>query len=84
MFPGAVIQDLPDYKAYVRTLTCDETGCRPAEPEQVATYPPLTKDRDAEWRSRIERTSNERYTRPRAEVDARIARFLLRATKLGE
>src|ERR1039457_3918554 len=60
-YPGAFIQDLPDYKAYVRTLTCDENGCRPAEPEQVATFPPFTKDPDAEWRSRIERTSNERY-----------------------
>lgn len=77
IFPGAVIQDLPDYKAYVRTLICDDTGCRPAEPEQVATYPPLLKSRDAEWRSRIVRTSNERYTKPRAIVENRIARFLL-------
>jgi hypothetical protein len=83
-YPGAFIQDLPDYKAYVRTLTCDENGCRPAEPEQVATYPPFLKDRDAEWRSRIERTSNERYTKPRAEVDAKISRFLLQKMKAGE
>jgi hypothetical protein len=78
VFPGAVIQDLPDYRAYVRTLTCDETGCRPAAPEQIATYPPSMKQRDAEWRSRTERTSNERYTKPRAAVDAKITRFLLR------
>src|ERR1700691_6145972 len=37
-FPGAIIQDLPDYKAWVRTLICDDQGCRPAEPEQIATY----------------------------------------------
>jgi type IV secretion system coupling TraD/TrwB family protein len=43
VFPGAVIQDLADYKAYVRTLTCDDTGCRPAEPEKVATYPHTEK-----------------------------------------
>jgi hypothetical protein len=79
-YPGAFIQDLPDYKAYVRTLTCDESGCRPTEPEQVATYPPFTKDRNAEWRSRSERTSNERYTKPRTEVEGKIARFLLRKT----
>ncbi len=76
-FPGAVIQDLPDYRAYVRTLVCDDNGCRPMEPEQVATYPPFRKDRNAEWRSRIVRTSNERYTKQRAEVEAKIARFLL-------
>jgi hypothetical protein len=77
VFPGAVIQDLPDYRAYVRTLVCDESGCWPAEPEQVSTYPPFMKDRDAEWRSRIERTSNERYTKPRAEIENKIQRFLL-------
>ncbi len=76
-FPGAIIQDLPDYQAWVRTLVCDDHGCRPAEPEQVATYPPSSKDPGREWRCRIERTSNERYTKPRAAVDARIERFLL-------
>ena len=76
-FPGAIIQDLPDYKAWVRTLVCDDHGCRPAEPEQVATYPPFTREPGTEWRSRIERTSNERYTRPRVAVEARIAQFLL-------
>jgi hypothetical protein len=77
VFPGAVIQDLPDYTAYVRTLTCDENGCRPADAERVATYPPFTRTRNAEWRRKIERASNERYTRPRAAVEAEIARFLL-------
>jgi hypothetical protein len=77
IFPGAVIQDLPDYKAYVRTLMCDKTGCWPADVERVATYPPLRKSRDAEWRNKIERTSNERYTNPRTAVDVRIARFLI-------
>jgi hypothetical protein len=77
VFPGAVIQDLPDYRAYVRTLTCDENGCRPAEAERVVTYPPLLRSRYAEWRSRIERTSNERYTKPRPTVEANIAKFML-------
>src|ERR1700689_490807 len=40
-FPGAIIQDLPDYKAWVRTLACDDHGCWPAEPERIATYPPI-------------------------------------------
>jgi hypothetical protein len=80
-FPGAVIQDLADYRAYVRTLRCDENGCRPMEPEKVATYPPFRKTHNAEWRSRIERASNERYTSPRAEVEAMIARFLTQPAK---
>ena len=84
VFPGAVIQDLPDYTAYVRTLTCDENGCRPADAERVATYPPFAKNRNAEWRSSIERTSNERYTKSRADVDETIARFLLKRTNGGK
>jgi hypothetical protein len=75
-FPGAVIQDLPDYRAYVRTLTCDHNGCWPAEPQMIATYPPFTQH-NIEWRSKIERTSNERYTRQRNAAEATIARFLL-------
>ncbi len=76
-YSGAVIQDLPDYRAWVRTLVCDDHGCRPAEPEQIATYPPLTSEPGVEWRGRIVRTSNERYTKPRHAVDGRIERFLL-------
>ena len=75
---GAAIQDLPDYRAYLRTLHCDDRGCWPAEPERIATYPPFLKNPDAEWRSKIERTSNERYTTSRALVEDQIARFLLR------
>jgi len=80
VFPGAIIQDLPDYKAWVRTLVCDDHGCRPAEAEQVVTYPPFMREPGTEWRSRIERTSNERYTKPRADVEEKIGRFLLGGT----
>jgi hypothetical protein len=77
VFPGAAIQDLADYKAWVRTLKCDDTGCWPDEPQMIATYPPYPKTQNAEWRSRIERTSNERYARPRTVVEAAITKFLL-------
>ncbi|HEY4360365.1 MAG TPA: DUF87 domain-containing protein [Bryobacteraceae bacterium] len=80
VFPGLVIQDLPDYQAYIRTLTCDANGCRPTEAERVSTYPPLSRGKDAEWRSRIERASNERYTKPRVAVEEQITRFLLGKT----
>jgi hypothetical protein len=79
-FPGAVIQDLADYRAYVRTLKCDDSGCRPVEPERIATYPPYQRTQNAEWRNRIERTSNQRYTKPRASVESAITRFLLAPT----
>ena len=44
VLPGGVLQDLTDYRAWVRTLICDDHSCRPTEPEQVATYPPFTKE----------------------------------------
>ena len=84
IFAGTSIQDPPDYKAWVRTLVCDDHGCRPAEPEQVATYPPFAREPGTEWRSRIERTSNEQYTKPRAEVEAKITQFFLRETSEGK
>jgi Type IV secretion-system coupling protein DNA-binding domain len=78
VYPGAVIQDLPDYRAWVRTLVCDDYGCRPAEPKQIATYPPSTREPGTEWRTRIERTSNERYTKPRDAIEVKIGRFFFR------
>jgi len=84
VFPEAIIQDLPDYKAWVRTLICDDHGCRPAEPERVATYPLYTREPGTEWRSRIEQTSNKRHTRPRDAVEATLARFLLGGTAAKE
>src|SRR5207302_1587861 len=79
-FPGAEIQDLPDRTAYIRTLACDESGCRPAEVERVAIYPPC-KTPNAEWRSKIERASNDRYTRSRTAVDREISEFLLKPAR---
>lgn len=80
VFPGAVVQDLHelrDFKAYVRTLTCDGRGCEPSQPARMATYPPSAKERGAGWRENIVRASNERFTRSRAAVDAAIARFMI-------
>jgi len=47
---------------------------------RIATYPPR-RTAGAGWRSAIVHASNERYTRPRAEVDAEIARFLAHQRK---
>lgn len=76
VYPGAVIQDLPDYTAYVRMLRCDDCGCWPADVERIATYPPLTRTKNAEWHSKIARTSNERYTCERRRIDCEISRFI--------
>jgi type IV secretory pathway TraG/TraD family ATPase VirD4 len=77
--PAASLQDLQDYKIFVRTLTpLDPDGpSSPAGPFCVMTYPPLPKERWAADRDSVVRTSRERFTRPRALVDAELAHFLL-------
>lgn len=82
--PAASLQELEDYTAYVRTLICDETHCWPAEPEKFATYPPGPRRRGMANKERIVRLSNLRYSRPRAEVDGAIRRFLTRKSEPQE
>ncbi len=41
---GAALEAGAARLRWVRTLVCDDHGCRPAEPEQVATYPPSTRE----------------------------------------
>jgi hypothetical protein len=73
------LQDLPDYKAYVRTLMRNEDGIgQPSGPHLVSTYPPLPKTIYDNDRERVIRTSTERWTRPRAELEAKLVRFLER------
>ena len=77
-FPPSVLQDLPDYKVYVRTLAqFSGAASSPSGPHLVAAYPPFPKDsRNADRRSIIQ-TSYARYTTERSAVDATLARFLL-------
>ncbi len=77
--PGVVIQDIHELKdrtAYVRRLICDEHGCEPSQPEQIATFAPFQRSPNTAWRSSIVRASNHVYARPRREVDEEIARFM--------
>jgi hypothetical protein len=78
--PAASLQDLEDYKIFVRTLTTldPEGPSSPSGPFCVKAYPPLPKESWAADRDSVVRTSRERFTRPRKFVDAQVARFLLR------
>lgn len=76
-FPADDLHELPNYKAYVRTLRDNA----PSGPHRVTTYAPLAKtSRDAD-RATVIRVSNERWTKPRAEIEAKLARFLRREFK---
>lgn len=77
VLPATSLQDLADYKVFVRSLTTDKHGrTRPTGPHVVNTYPPFSKTASDARRERVIRTSQERYSRPRKWVDARIAQFL--------
>jgi hypothetical protein len=69
-FPASNLQDLEDYKIYVRTLAA--AGGSPSGPHLVAAYPPFEKDDRPADRRRIIKVNGSRYARPRAEVEAKL------------
>ncbi len=72
MMPASELQDLSDYKAYVRTMS----GRDPVGPYVVNTFPPFEKIGDENDREMVIQTSLARYARPRALVERRIKKFL--------
>lgn len=80
--PAAELQNLPDYTFYVRTLKALERRARvsasPTAPHLVNAYTPFAPPRDLASRKNIERTSSERWTMPRTQLEANLARFLKR------
>ena len=73
------LQSLPDYKAYVRTLIENGDGVgQPTGPHLVSTYPPFPKTTRNADRENVIETSTRGWTRPRAELEAQLARALKR------
>src|SRR5438552_3101955 len=70
--PASELQNLPDYKLYVRTLL----NGRPQDPFLVESFPPFTKTQRENSVDRVLRTSGQRYGRERARVEKGLARFL--------
>ena len=73
IIPASELQNLPDYKLYLRTLV----NGRPQEPFLVASFPPFEKDGGETTAELVIRTSLERYGRDRAAVEKTLNRFLL-------
>ncbi len=76
--PAIELQNLPDYKLYLRTLV---DGV-PRDPERVQAFPPLSPmghGREQRIRSeRVTRTSLARFGRDRAAVEEQLRTFLSR------
>lgn len=70
--PASELQNLPDYKAYVRTLL----NGRPVEPFVMQSFPPFGATGKETAADTVIRTSRERYGRDRQAVERRLKRFL--------
>jgi hypothetical protein len=75
LLPASELQDLTEYKAYVRTMTSDRPAM-PTGPHLVTTFPPVAPEGIENEKQRVIDTSLHRWTRPRAEVNAALDKFL--------
>src|SRR5262249_18351789 len=75
--PASELQNLPDYKIYIRTLL----NGRPVDPYLIKTFPRITRGggRDSHARARRDRIANAsliRFARHRSIVEKGIHTFL--------
>ena len=74
--PAFLLQDLPDYMVYVRTLSAHRDGVpKPLEPKLI-TAAPAIDGVDNTTPERIVKASAKRYARPRQEVETKLKKFL--------
>jgi hypothetical protein len=72
IIPASELQNLPDYKLYVRTPLAG----RPLEPFLVHTFPPFERAGMETNPETLIRTSQQRYGRDRARIEERLNSFL--------
>jgi hypothetical protein len=80
--PAGNLQTIPDHTFYVRTLESrtrkERTSASPTTPHLVNAYQPFSSPSRPALRENVVRRSMERWTRPRPELEAQLARFLER------
>ncbi len=77
VLPASNLQDLPDYKTFVRTMSAEHG--RPGQPHgpgTVKTFPAFAPPGTENDKARVIQASLRRYSPPRAEVDAKLNRSL--------
>jgi hypothetical protein len=78
IFPSSNLQDLQDFKVYVRTLSTNDEGVGyPSGPHLVSPYPPFARVKRSAQAAKLFRTSSQRYTKDRDLVETKLRRFLL-------
>jgi hypothetical protein len=70
------LENLPDYEMYLRTLIYSKgtNALMASQAERHTAYPPFSNTTDAQESQRVIRSSFERYTQPRANVDAWLSK----------
>ena len=76
IIPASELQNLPDFKLYIRTLL----NGRPQEPFLVQGFPPFSKNGMETTAEQVIRTSGARFGRDRQTVERTIERFLAPST----
>jgi hypothetical protein len=73
--PASILQELPDYTMYVRTLTRSAgAAASPSGPHRVTGYPPFDPHPHRAWRDQVMRASETRYAKPRGVVEEELKR----------
>lgn len=72
ILPASELQNLPDFKLYIRTLIKG----RPEDPFLVKSFPPFEKSGRKDQRARVVQTSGARFGRDRQAVERNLNRFL--------
>jgi hypothetical protein len=80
------LENLPDYELYLRTLTFAEgsTSLMASQAERHTAYPPFHNSKDAQVGRIVKRTSFERYTNKRADVDAWLGKRFVPVEQANE
>jgi TraM recognition site of TraD and TraG len=79
IIPASELQNLPDFKLYIRTLLAGQ----PQEPFAVQSFPPFSKSENETTAEQVMRTSGARFGRDRRAVEKTIRRFLEPAPASG-
>jgi hypothetical protein len=74
VLPASILQELPDYTMYVRTLTRGPGAASPSGPHLVAGHPPFGRHQRNAIRESVIRVSQARCAKPRARVEEELRR----------
>lgn len=72
------LENLPDYELYLRTLisSAGSNALMASDAQRVSSYPPFSNTTDAQNKENVIKATQQRYTKPRAEIDFWLSKQL--------